>query len=79
MGNSFNYMALYRKKQCLYSHAKLSGLPENWAQYLAAKKLMQQQCQQAHTKYLSDIFDCTSSRNHKILRSYVKSKREYSL
>ena len=53
---------------------KLSGLPEDWTRYRAAKKLMQQQCRQAYTKYLSDIFDCTSSRSHKNLWSYVKSK-----
>ena len=35
---------LSRKKQRLYNRAKLSGLPEIWAQYRAAKKLMQQQC-----------------------------------
>ena len=58
---------LSRKKQRLYNRAKLSGLPENWTQYQAAKKLMQQHCQQAHTKYLSDIFNCTSSRSHKII------------
>ena len=66
---------LSRKKQRLYNRAKLSGLPEIWAQYRAAKKLMQQQCRQIHTKYLSDIFDCTSSRSNKNLWSYVKSKR----
>ena len=38
---------------------------------------MQQQCRQAHTtKYLSDIFDCTTSRSDKNLWSYVKSKRQ---
>ena len=66
---------LSRKKQRLYNRAKLSGLPEDWTQYHAAKKLMQQQCRQAHTKSLSDIFNCTSSRSHKNLWSYVKSKR----
>ena len=43
--------------------------------YHAAKKLMQQECRQAHTKYLSDILNSTSSKGHKNLWSYVKSKR----
>ena len=66
---------LSRRKQRLYSCAKLSALPEDWIQYRTAKKLMQQECRLAHTKYLSDILNSTSSRGHKNLWSYVKSKR----
>ena len=59
----------------MYSRAKLSALPEDWIQYRTAKKLMQQECRLAHTKYLSDVLNSTSSRGHKNLWSYVKSKR----
>ena len=66
---------LSRKKQRLYNRTKSSGLPEDWMEYRAAKKLMQQECRQAHTKYLSDILNSTSSKGQKNLWSYVKSKR----
>ena len=42
---------LSRRKQRLYSRAKLSALPEDWIQYRTAKKLMQQECRLVHTKY----------------------------
>ena len=63
---------LSRIKQRLYNRARLIGLSEDWTVYCAVKKLIQQECRQAHTKFLFDIFDHSSSRSHK---SYVKSKR----
>ena len=68
---------LSRKKKHLYNRAKQSGLPEDWMEYRAIKKLMQQECRQSHTKYLSDILNSTSStsKGRKNLWSYVKSKR----
>ena len=75
--NSFDQMALWKEAMSVQS-CQIKWLAWRLDSYRAANNyIMQQQCWQGHTKYLSDIFDCVLlvRSSNKNLWSYVKSKR----